>query len=90
VKAYVEIPTPDIALIQNRSDGEVLHALVMCSIGLNKQQSMYFIIDDNLIDPEERDRMIRDRMNIDERVESWLEANDYTFRLLDKMEIEAR
>jgi hypothetical protein len=90
MKALVEVDKPILAVIQNRS-GEIVHVLCTHLVtSWNKEEVMYLIIQDNLMEEDDVERMRGDGFTLVGRIESWLEANSYEFRMIESTEIVGR
>jgi hypothetical protein len=89
MKALVDIEKPVLAVIQNGS-GEIEHVLCTFTATFDKKQIMYLLIEEKLMSDDDVSRMVYDGFGLDERIESWLEANSYEFRMIEEQEIVAR
>lgn len=92
MKALVEISKPLLGVIQDY-DGGIVH--VLCThmaggVSWNKRETLHLMIQDQLMSEIDIDRMREDGFTLLERIESWLEANSYTFRIIEDEEIVTR
>lgn len=91
MKALVDIGKPLLGVIQNGSN-EIVHVLCthMTMHTWDKTQVLHLMIQDQLMEQDDIDRMRGDGFTLLGRIESWLEANSYTFRMIEDEEIVTR